>query len=230
MPGHFTFFTEQIEDGIAYFAESEYRHAIVSLRYQLHDKIQFSDGKGRHYFGEITALNKNTFSAKIEHANAVERTSNYSLAVGIMKSSDRMEWMVEKCTELGAANIYFVKTTNSERSRLNTEKLKKTAIAALKQSHGSWLPLVAEVTWAQVLSNQSQGKYIAAIDAALALELKNVSLKPESIFLIGPEGDFTGKELQEAIHSGYQPIGLGSHILRTETAAIIAIAHAYLNG
>lgn len=231
MPGHFTFFTQQIAEGIARFDESEYRHAIVSLRYQLGDAMQFTDGKGNQYAGTISQIDKKgNFTCSIDNCVFVPQKMGISVAVGIIKSTDRMEWMVEKCTELGVGQMLLVKTATSERSKLNLEKLRKTAIAALKQSHNCWLPNIVEATWQELMQLKSAPKFIAAIGDYPTAKLEELSLQnaPDALFLVGPEGDFTAKEVTEAMEAGFKPLDMGKSILRTETAAITLAAYMHL--
>jgi len=146
------------------------------------------------------------------------------MVCGIIKSGDRLEWMVEKCTELGVSGIYLVPTTNSERVKINLDRMQRTAIAALKQSHGAWLPEIRQISWKEVLDLKGE-KWIAAI-AENAQPISNLTA-PE-VCLIGPEGDFTQTEIQEAIHAGYKPVTLGKTVLRTETAVIALAASIQL--
>lgn len=227
MPGHFTFFSEQIEADRALFDAHEHRHAIIALRYKLGDSISFTNGKGMRCAGFIDNIRKDSFTAEIQSKETVEQKPGLVLACGIIKSSDRMEWMVEKCTECGIKGLYFVATQASERTRLNLDRLRKTSIAALKQSHGAWLPQLEEVNWKTLLSLPFSEKYIAALGETPGELLQQ--LKPiegaDRIILIGPEGDFTSEEIQQAAAAEYKLLSLGSLVLRTETAAMVAAAH-----
>lgn len=219
MPGNFHFFTQQILDDEAGFDAHETKHAILSLRYKKGDQISFTNGLGFLYRGEIRAIEKDNFRVSILEQQEQPRESELTMICGMIKSGDRMEWLVEKCTEFGVKAVFFVKCANSERGTVNTEKLKKTAIAALKQSHGVWLPEIAEISWANVLK-QDGNKFIAAISGGKSLQ---GAWTGKDVFLVGPEGDFNQSEMEEAVKAGYQKISLGERILRTETA-VLAIA------
>lgn len=227
MPGHFTFFTTDIRNDRAFFGESEYGHAIRTLRYREGDAIEFTDGRGTLFFATIAETGKNVFVADISGKREGEPRPALTVCTGMIKSSDRMEWMVEKCTELGVAALYFVKTRKSERDRLNSEKLQKTAIAALKQCHRTWLPQTGEISWADILKMLG-GRYIAAIPRNSKPQ-PYIPLKSPHTLLVGPEGDFTSEELEAAIKSGFIPVTLGSAVLRTETAVVAAVAHCALS-
>jgi 16S rRNA (uracil1498-N3)-methyltransferase len=216
MPGNFTFFTTRIENGSAFFDENETQHALVSLRHRRGDEIVFTDGRGALFTGVIKRTEKRFFEAEIIATKTDGNPPTLTIVCGIIKSSDRLEWMVEKATELGVAAIRFVKCTNSERSRINLEKLNKTAIAALKQSHGCWLPLVDEISWETAMQLPGN-KMIAAISNS-AKPLRG--RKTADVCLIGPEGDFTALELDQALIAGYEEFTMGERILRTETAVV----------
>lgn len=219
MPGHFTFFAEKIEGNFAFFTEQEAKHATLVLRYSVGDKIEFSDGVGNYYSGEIIEANKRGMKAQIEQTEFIQ-PSQFTLAVGILKSSDRMEWLVEKCTEIGVGRLVFFRSQNSERAKINLDKLRKTAISAMKQSHGAWLPIIEETTFEKALEISSKQKFLAYCDT------KMVSKKPfkfdsETVVYIGPEGDFSKSEVELSQIKQVQTIGLGEKILRTETAALV---------
>lgn len=219
MPGHFSFYSSAVQTNIALFDEMEYGHAIRTLRYKIGDEIDFTDGNGNAFTGKIGRIEKNQFFAEITGEKTAESRPGLTIYCGIIKSADRLEWLVEKCTELGVARLAFMKTQNSERSRLNLERLRKVALAAMKQSHRTWLPEIMEITWAEMLQNQHLSKFIALIPDTkeIAKQLPN---SKDTAILLGPEGDFSAKEADEAIATGFIPLALGNAILRTETAAI----------
>jgi 16S rRNA (uracil1498-N3)-methyltransferase len=223
MPGHFTFYTTEISNGIARFDEGETGHAIRSLRYKEGDEICFTDGRGKQYQGNITQIGKKDFHVKVISISDGEPFPKLTIYCGILKSTDRMEWMVEKCTELGISALYFLKTQNSERPVIKTEKLLKTAVAALKQSHRSWLPKIGLCNWDELISSRHESKFIAMIPENGKKNEQTVSESDVAV-LIGPEGDFTEAEVSTALSAGFKPLALGSGILRTETAAVTAAA------
>lgn len=221
MPGHFCFYTENISDTVAWFNEQETKHAIQVLRFNLGDSIEFTDGNGFLYTGKILSIEKNRFSAEITQKNQ-RSPLEITICVGKLKSSDRMEWLVEKCTEIGIQKLAILQTKNVERSFINIEKLKKTAIAALKQSHGSNLPDIVELNFSESLLLPGE-KYIAACKDSES-QIIPEKFKRNSVIYIGPEGDFTEQEIEMAISQGAQLISLGKTVLRTETAALVCAA------
>jgi 16S rRNA (uracil1498-N3)-methyltransferase len=223
MPGHFNFYTTKIQGLGALFEETEYGHAIRTLRYKMGDEIHFTDGLGKAYLGKISTIEKQHFFADILNSNFGEARPGLTIYSGIIKSTDRMEWLVEKCTELGVAKLVFIKMQKAERSKLNLERLHKTAVAAMKQSHRNWLPEIAECSWDDMLNTMHSLKYIALIPKSGETQTGS-PIAEDTAVLLGPEGDFSTKELTEAVSCGFKPLGLGTAVLRTETAAMAAAA------
>jgi len=219
MPGHFTFFADKIENQIAYFSEQDAKHATLVLRFSVGDKIEFTNGMGEYGFGKILEANKKGMIASLEKCETHEK-NEFTLAIGILKSSERMEWLVEKCTEIGVGKLIFFKSQNGERGRINTDKLKKIAIAALKQSHGAWLPEIIETTFENALQISKGQRYLAYCDEHMATKIP-LPFESDATVFIGPEGDFTQGEVELSKSYNVQTIGLGRKILRTETAAVV---------
>lgn len=224
MPGHFTFYSNKISESVAYFDETEFKHAIQVLRYSLGAHLSFTNGYGMMYTGRINYIGKKEFTAEILTLIHIDELPSVILGIGILKSTDRMEWATEKCTELGAKEIWFLQSKNSERSHLNLERLNKVALSALKQSHGTYKPLIKHMNLEEALQvgNSNHHKYIAYCDASKAEPMSVCELP--SIIFIGPEGDFTPSEIDMAAKQGFRVIGLGNTILRTETAAMAVLS------
>ena len=224
MPGHFTFFAESVENDIAIFGENETKHAVQVLRYAVGFPVEFTMGQGLYYKGKVIEIGKRTFSASIEEVISFE-PRDFTLCVGILKSSDRMEWLVEKAVELGVSRLIFMKTQNTERVKVNLEKLNRVAIAALKQCHGAWNMQILDSTFHDCIALESNQKFIAFCNFKIQV-IKPVHFEQGSLVLIGPEGDFSEQEVELALAKSFNPISLGSQILRTETAAIACAALA----
>lgn len=229
MPGHFTFYTHHVADGVAFFDESETRHAINALRYGPGQEIEFTDGRGNYFKGVISEIGKREFQARISSHNQPSGLPSIQLAIGIIKHADRLEWLIEKCTEMGVGTIYLMKTANSEKNRVNTERLHRVAVSALKQSHGCRLPVISVLDFNDVLSLNAEKKYIAHCRS----DIETMNLPPltgGSLVLIGPEGDFTREEVNTALQSGFTAVKLGNTILRSETAGMLVAAAGLLGG
>jgi 16S rRNA (uracil1498-N3)-methyltransferase len=147
------------------------------------------------------------------------------LAVAPTKMNDRYEWFLEKATEIGIHEITPIICDHSERKVVNKERFDKILLVAMKQSNELYLPKLNEaVTLKEFLKHERTGlKLIAHCEEADKQTLKSV-LKPNAdvTMLIGPEGDFSEKEIAVALENSYIPVSLGNTRLRTETAAIVA--------
>lgn len=227
MPGHFTFYTDQIlGNKTALFSESESKHMVQVLRYNQGDQIYFTDGKGNRYMGALQKADRKNAAAEIVQTEMVA-SPQLILALGILKSSDRMELVVEKAVELGLKELILLTTDNSERKKVNTEKLGKTAIAAMKQSHGSYLPEI-HVTSVEALIDKFNTKLMVAHCEQGFKALPKI-LQSDSVVCIGPEGDFSQREIELFKSAKATEFSLGKRILRAETAAIAAVTLANLN-
>jgi 16S rRNA (uracil1498-N3)-methyltransferase len=225
MPGHFTFFSEEIEHGFARFSESEAKHMVQVLRFSVGDEVWCTDGKGNRFRTELVSASKKDVKAKIIETLTIEPPT-FTLVVGVLKSTDRMEWLLEKSVELGLQKLVWTACDNSERAKVFLDKLMKTCVAAMKQSHGSWLPVLEHMSFKEAIQKFGDEAYIAHCSGGLAYSAKD--LKEDSVVFIGPEGDFSESEIKIAKEKGCKELQLGSRILRTETAAIAACAAANL--
>lgn len=224
MPGHFTFYCNKIEGDVACFDETESKHALQVLRYGVGDEISFTNGMGLRCEGVILRGNKQGFEARVTESSAVERPVELTICAAILKSGDRMEWAVEKCTELGVTAIVFFQSHNGERGKVNLGRMQKVALSAMKQSHGAWMPEIKQLGWKEVMQlGQDQVRYVAYCGELEKVHVSEAALP--GMVMIGPEGDFSVAEMNEAIQCGWKPLALGNQILRTETA-MVAVAAA----
>ena len=225
MPGHFTFYCNKIENGVALFDEVEAKHAIQVLRYSAGDEIYFTNGEGLRMRGAIETANKTGFQARITESIAVERPAELHVLMAILKAGDRMEWACEKITELGATSLTLFQSDHGERGKVNVERMKKVALSAMKQSHGAWMPKIEVRTFKETveLFDTLDSKYIAYCGDSEKSDM--TSLRLPSAIMIGPEGDFSVKEMEMAQRLGWKSLDLGKQILRTETA-VVAVAAA----
>ena len=152
--------------------------------------------------------------------------NDIAIAVAPTKHLDRMEWMVEKLTEIGINRIIPLLCRYSERKELKVERLEKIAVSAMKQSLKATLPIISPMTPIKefIKSDESTQKFIAYCDPTIERQLlsKQYEANADTTILIGPEGDFSIDEIKLAIETGYAPISLGENRLRTETAAVVA--------
>ena len=211
--------------------KEEAQHALRVLRMQVGDEMFLMDGCGTFYQAEITAAN-------IRQAMPQEATwhGHIHLAIAPTKMMDRMEWMTEKCTEIGFDELSFLRCLFSERTTIRTDRVEKIVVGAVKQSRKAWKPVVNELTkFSDFIHTPRQGrKFIAhcydEIDRTdLFQALQQMPKEQDVTILIGPEGDFSIDEVRDAISQGYESITLGNSRLRTETAGLMAVAMAQLS-
>lgn len=223
------FYTTDIANGFARFDEEESRHLSAVLRHKIGDKMRLTDGKGRFYEAELTEMGKKQAVARILSTTEAppERPARLHLAVAPTKNIDRFEWFLEKAAELGVDTVTPLLCKRSERDSLRTDRLEKVLVSAMKQSLRAWLPQLNPLTpYKQLVSGAAEPqKRIAWCSDAPVPHLKT-RLNPaqDALILIGPEGDFSPEEVELALQHGFEAVSLGSARLRTETAALAAVA------
>lgn len=221
------FYQPGLPDGINHLDPEESKHCIKVLRKKLSDPIDIVDGKGTFYKALITETNPRQTSFNIIEKK-MEAVNNYSihLAVAPTKRLERIEWLVEKATELGVDRISFIACQNSERSSIRLERLQRKAVSAMKQSLKATLPKIDDVIAFKdflPLVDPEVTKFLAHLNENAALLQKAASPQTSCCVLIGPEGDFSEAEISAATDRGFQMVTLGNSRLRTETAALTAV-------
>ena len=213
--------------------EEESGHAVRVLRHSEGDEIEVVDGQGTWYHCRITAAHHKHCGFEIIETKPDQHWPyRVEVAIGPTKNLDRMEWWLEKATEMGLDRFVPLKCRFSERKELKTERLRKIAISAMKQSLKATLPEICEMTdIKKFLSEPFEGqKFIAHCMEDQPRKLLSTEIKKGSDvrILIGPEGDFSPEEVAQAIACGYQPVSLGDQRLRTETAALSAVCSTHI--
>jgi 16S rRNA (uracil1498-N3)-methyltransferase len=222
------FYQPRIPEGVLFLDAEESRHCIRVLRKKTGDTITITDGRGFFYEAMITKADAAQCFFEVRTQTAAPKR-NYVIHVAISptKNADRIEWFVEKATEIGVDKISLIDCKNTERSFVKTERLMKVAISAMKQSVKAVLPLIEDhlLQFTEVVEHcQEQEKCIAFVDASNPLHLKDaVDLRKSYCVLIGPEGDFSAEELKTAMEYGFTKVSLGPSRLRTETAGMVAV-------
>ena len=210
----------------------EAMHALRVLRLKGGDEIFLMDGVGNYYRAQVTiAATHHCYYEILEHLpQEPEWTGHLHLAIAPTKMMERMEWFAEKATEIGVDEISFLNCKFSERRLLKMPRMEKIVISAVKQSHKAWNPVLHEMmSFKDFIRQPREGrKFIAHCydeipRAYLFDELRKSSAPEELTVMIGPEGDFSLDEVQDAIAAGYQSVHLGTSRLRTETAGLSAV-------
>lgn len=210
-----------------FLSEEESKHAIRVLRLEIGSEVQLIDGRGGFYTAAIQDAHPKRTILNITSVttNFNKRNHYLHLAVAPTKNIERLEWFLEKATEIGIDEISLIISQRSERKEAKTDRLNKIITAAIKQSLKAYHPVLNEpVKLSELLTRQFDGqKYIAHCEPGDKLSLCNdLQLQGRCLILIGPEGDFAPAEIESALQNGFKPITLGESRLRTETAALEA--------
>jgi len=223
------FYTPDIDPSFKqyFLSEEESKHCARVLRLEKGDNLQLIDGKGGLYNATILdAHPKRTVLQIISVTTAFNKRNHYlHIAIAPTKNIERMEWFLEKATEIGIDEISFIICQRSERKEVKIDRLNKIITSAVKQSIKAYHPVLNEaVSYSQFLAKPFDGqKFIAHCEktdkTSLRAELKAGG---NYLILIGPEGDFTPAEIDDALQGGLKAITLGDSRLRTETAGLEA--------
>lgn len=208
------------------FDKEESRHIIKVLRKKDSDILHVTNGLGLVFETEITLASDNKCIVEVlSITKSPEPKFRLHLAVAPTKMNDRFEWFLEKATEIGIQEITPIFCDRSERKVVNKERFEKIILSAMKQSNETYLPKLNEaISFKEFIKQKNEGlQLIAHCEETDKKSLKEVLKPNENVtLLIGPEGDFSEKEIALAIENNFQPVMLGNTRLRTETAAVVA--------
>lgn len=224
-----TFYAPSLQLGQSHYqlSEQESKHCIMVLRMKEGAQIELISGTGLQALTTLEDAHPKRSLVRILKLTNHSRTPVIHVAMAPTKNMDRLEWYLEKATELGLSKLSFLLCDHSERKLVNIERLEKIAIAAMKQSKRFFLP---EIEVLQPLADfiiQHPKGYFGHCEEGKKIALNG--LAQGFPFLIGPEGDFSAKEIKVLLESGYQAVDMSSFRLRTETAALLATT-AFLTG
>ena len=219
------FYLKNPENEIILSAE-ESKHATKVLRKKEGDFLNFTDGKGYFYKAKITVADTKKCRLEIVSSQQKEKQHNYHLHIAIAptKNMDRFEWFLEKATEICIDEITPIICSRSERKTIKTERCTRILLSAMKQSLKYHLPKLNEaINFNDFIKQDFNGtKYIAHCEDGEKKDLRIVNKTEKTIILIGPEGDFSPKEIELAEQNQFKAVSLGTSRLRTETAGIVA--------
>ncbi|GAA4334034.1 16S rRNA (uracil(1498)-N(3))-methyltransferase [Mucilaginibacter gynuensis] len=223
------FYTPDIAPNAPHYflSEEESKHCVRVLRLNVGDEVQLIDGRGGLYIARIKdAHPKRTILDIISVTTEYNKRNHYlHVAVAPTKNIERLEWFLEKATEVGIDEISLIICQRSERKEAKVDRLNRIITAAIKQSLKAYHPVLNEpVTFNKFLAQPFNGqKFIAHCEPGEKAGLKSI-LQPQQnyLVLIGPEGDFSPEEIGNALNNDFKAITLGESRLRTETAALEA--------
>ena len=209
----------------------EQQYIVKVLRMKSGEEIFVTDGKGNLAKGNLVFEGK---KVHLEILEIKEKLPNFSpqlhIAIAPTKNIDRIEFFVEKAVEMGISEITFLQTEKTERKNISIEKLTKQAISASKQSLRFHFPKMNDlVKFSDFIKNlDAETTFVAHCNENLErIHLKDIDSRENITFLIGPEGDFSDKEIQILVENGIKAVSLGNQRLRTETAGIFVAAWNY---
>lgn len=218
------FYSKDIKESTALLVDQEAQHCHKVLRKKIGDELFVTDGLGTLYKGIIMNASKSKVHiAQLEVIDTQPTKPRIAIAIAPTKLATRIEWFLEKTTEIGITDIFPIYTKRTERNKLKYERLESIMVSAMKQSKNYHKPILHELQkYPDFVNNCNvEHKYIAhCMDADK--HLLKVHNQGDAIVLIGPEGDFTEEEVTLATSNGFQEVNLGDARYRTETAGIVA--------
>jgi 16S rRNA (uracil1498-N3)-methyltransferase len=224
------FYTKEIDSAQNKFVlnEETSKHVVQVLRMQNGEQLNLTDGIGNIYLSTISDNNKKNCVVEINSIlNTAKPGADITIAISLLKNAFRFEWFLEKATEIGVTKIIPLICERTERTHFRYERMNSILISAMLQSQQSRLPVLSEPKKIGNLVISQFGdaqKFIAHCEEekkqSLASQLINQSTN--QLILIGPEGDFSKKEINLALQNNFIPVTLGKTRLRSETAAIVA--------
>lgn len=224
-------FYGEISNNVVTINDEEQQHIVKVLRIRNGELISVTDGKGNLASGQLLIEGK---KAKLENPEITTEIPNFPrklhIAIAPTKNIDRIEFFVEKAVEMGISEITFLQTEKTERKNISIEKLTKQAISASKQSLRFHFPKLNDlVKFSDFIKNlDAETTFVAHCNENLERQnLKEIKSQKNITFLIGPEGDFSDREIQLLAEKGIKAVSLGSQRLRTETAGIFVAAWNY---
>jgi 16S rRNA (uracil1498-N3)-methyltransferase len=226
------FYTSQLPvNKLLTLDENNSRHAIQVLRMRTGSLLNITDGLGNIYKAQITAEHKKNCTVAITDTQRISRPQRQiNIGISLLKNTSRFEWFLEKATEMGIAQIMPLVCSRTEKQQFKTERLQGILQSAMLQSQQAWLPVMqAPQSFGQIVKSHINAQKLIAhcydddSKQPLFNFVKNNNMDNTTI-LIGPEGDFTNEELEQAKQNGYTTVSLGNTRLRTETAGMLAVA------
>ena len=223
----FLFYTPEVTEDSLSIEGDELRHAVKTLRKRVGDEIWSTDGEGCKYKSRITTITKSHATLQILERELFNLPNyNLHLAIALTKNANRLEWFLEKATEIGVQTITPLISSRTEKKSFKKERGDKIVIAAMKQSLRYHLPVLNQAaSLEQFLEgerNLKHQKFVGHYKSDNKQLKDSIEAGKSATILIGPEGDFTESEISAVTQAGFSSINLGNHRLRTETAGVVA--------
>jgi 16S rRNA (uracil1498-N3)-methyltransferase len=222
------YYSKNIQEGIQILPTELAHHLANVLRMQVGNTFAIANGVGQHGVATVQEISKKQTVVKISEIQTANNDKlNINLAISFTKNASRMEWLLEKITEIGVYNIYPIITERTEKNHFKQERFQKILESAMCQSMQYFLPVLHEPMLFSKLveSNWHTNNLIAhCIDDAAKQSITHFADNTKNTLVcIGPEGDFTPKEIELSLAKNFRAVSLGNTRLRTETAGMVAI-------
>ena len=203
------------------------KHCVQVLRMQENQRVDITNGLGYLFEATILTAHKKNTIVQIQSEKYIAAPSQkITLGIGLLKNLTRLEWLLEKATEMGVYEIMPLVCEHTLFEKFKLERFQNILQSAMIQSQQVWLPVLGTpVKFKEAIQNQKQAqKLIAHCEAGDKINIKEIEAGADLQLFIGPEGDFSSSEIELALANNYQPIHLGPTRLRTETAALFALS------
>ncbi|CAA7386078.1 RsmE family RNA methyltransferase [Chryseobacterium fistulae] len=224
-------FYGEIDNNNVTIHPEEQQHIVKVLRMKNGEKIHVTDGKGNLAWGELSIEGKKAYIIISEiNTNLPDFSPKLHIAIAPTKNIDRIEFFIEKAVEMGISEITLLQTEKTERKNLNIDKIRKQSISASKQSLRFHFPVIHDsIKLSELLKNiNPETTFVAHCHEHLErIPLKDIPMMEQITFLIGPEGDFSEKEISLLGNHHIKAVSLGNQRLRTETAGVFLAAWNY---
>ena len=220
------FFLESIPpENVITLDENISKHVVQVLRMKPAESLQLTDGKGSIITVEIIDDHKKKCTVKVVEIKFIEKKEQQvCIAISLIKTTSRLEWFLEKATEIGVTELIPLICNRTEKQHFRYDRMRQILISAMMQSKQAWLPILhTPVSFEKTISSHDYSTNLIAH----CLEEDKISISeyrhtPSVKILIGPEGDFTKEEIATAINANFKPVALGNTRLRAETAGVVA--------
>jgi 16S rRNA (uracil1498-N3)-methyltransferase len=203
------------------------KHCIQVLRMQQNDRLDITNGKGFLFEATISvAHKKNTVVTILTEKQLAPSAQYLCLGIALLKNATRLEWLIEKATEMGVQKIIPMICERTIFEKFKLDRMQNIVQSAMIQSQQVWLPeLASPIKFKEVITQQKNAqKLIAHCEPGNKIDIKKMNADKDCLLLIGPEGDFSPAEIEWALEHNYQAIHLGPTRLRTETAGLFALS------
>ena len=203
------------------------KHCVQVLRMKEGDRLDLTNGMGQIFEATITVAHKKSTTVQIaDQKTMAAPLQKITLGISLLKNLTRLEWLFEKATEMGIHTIVPLICDHTIHARFKMERMQNILQSAMIQSQQVWLPTLTEpISFDTFINNyDASQKLIAHCGQGKKENIKAITVQDDCLLIIGPEGDFSGDEIEKATQCQFTPIHLGPTRLRTETAGLFALS------